>query len=835
MKPSRVATVPAWFATLAATITMLLGVTAATVWHGGALAETPSPAATSHRLPGRFVAAHPLSDGRFNHTATLLADGDVLVAGGEYAPEILPTAQIYDPQTNAFSSTSALSVARKDHTATLLNDGEVLIAGGDDQVTVMSRAELFNPATGAFDFGGRMVVPRTLHTATLLSNGRVLIAGGSASVEQDGVFPLDTVEIFDPGKRKFSVGFFTMQTGRAMHTATALEHGRHQVLVVGGVNPFGGVEASAEIYDERTGVFASAGAMGSPRYGHTATLLKDGTVLITGGLDQNGRLLSTAEIYDRENSAAPFSPTGSMSHSRAFHTATLLKTGQVLIAGGSATAAQNPNYDQSAEIYTPGTTRGTGTFAATGTTAAPFIFMTATLLGSGKVLTDGGTQCCANPQVADPPPFPYFQAGPPPGVYYQAQVFDPKAGTFQPLPGGTGGQRAFHTATMLQDGRVLVVGGVDLRAGFRGAERYDSKSRVFSLTGVMNSVRAAHTASLINCTVSGCPDGEVLIAGGLGNVNMIEADLSSAELYDPSSGGTFTETGPLTTARDSATATALSDGRILIAGGEQIATQTNPAMVLDSAEIYDPITQAFSCVGGASGTPPACNSSMTSPRVLHSAVLLPDGTVLLAGGLDNNMKILSSAELFDPTANDGAGAFTALGPSMNQLQMNSPRVAHSATWLDPSTVAGPLAGKVLIAGGSFDRSAELYDPATGTFSCVGKSAGPPCDASMKAVRFLHTATLLGNGMVLLAGGSLLTARGQLFPESTAEVFDPAAGANGGFPFSGRMTTSRVLQTATLLNPKVVSGALAGDVLIVGGEQIDDTLMSAELFVPNHRR
>jgi hypothetical protein len=809
-------------------VAALLGATAAIAWYGGALAGQP---------PGRFVATQPMSIQRFNHTATLLPDGSVLVAGGENTPEILRLTELYDPSTNAFSRAGALKAARKDHSATLLADGRVLIAGGDDNTTVMSSAEIFNPATAAFDSSGAMVVPRTFHTATQLSNGGVLIAGGSASIAESdpqqpqnppSVSPLDTVEIFDPINRKFFVGFFTMQVARAMHTATALEHGR-EVLIIGGLNLEGGVEASTELYDTRTGLFTPAGLMGSPRYGHTATLLKDGTVLVTGGLDENGTLLNSAEIY---NPKSGFSATGPMNRARAFHTAILLSTGQVLITGGSATQEQNPNYDRTAEIYTPGTgTSEPGTFAllslppGQGVTADPHVFLTATLLRSGKVLIDGGTTCCASPRLAEPPA--------PDST--QAQVFDPKDETFEPPIAPIVAYRAFHTSTLLQDGRVLVVGGEDLESGIlSSAESYAGKTHAFSFTGAMNSARASHTATLIICIVSGCPDGQVLIAGGIGVSSGAEVELNSAELYNPkTSGGTFTETGALTTARDSATATALSDGRILIAGGEGLDSSGNLA-VLGSAEIYDPGAQTFSCVGGAaSGSSPACNSSMTTPRLLHSATLLPDGAVLLAGGIDNDLNILDTAELFIPGANGEPDAFTALGPAMTPLQMNTPRVAQTATYLDPQMVSGPLGGKVLIAGGSFDLSAELYDPSTGAFSCVGKSAGPPCDASMIDVRFLDTATLLGDGMVLLAGGSLLTARGQLFPESSAELFDPAGGTAGSFTSAGSMTTPRVLHTATLLDR--VSGSLAGNVLIVGGEQVDTTLMSAESFKPPSRQ
>jgi uncharacterized protein GlcG (DUF336 family) len=809
----------------AALALLLVGAMAAVAWCGSGFNQSGQPFRPGAAKPqslGRFTATSSMSSRRFSQTATLLRTGDVLMAGGAKGQAILAATEIYDPSQDASAAAANLEHPRKDHTATLLNDGTVLIVGGDDHAGVTDSAELFNPASGAISKVRGLTVPRTFHTATLLANGTVLIAGGSAIIGPNGiplpgatppgVSPLDTVEIYFPGSRRFFVGFFTMQTARALHTATAIMRG-HKVLIAGGLNLAGGVEASGEVYDSRTGLLSPTGAMASMRYGHAATLLKDGRVLITGGLDLSGNLLATAEIYDPASGL--FTPTtGSMNHPRAFHTATLLSNGKVLIVGGSSTQS---NFDKSAELYDP----ASGSFTATATpTDDAHIFHTATLLKTGRTLVVGGTTCCASPPSAGPL------------ALVQAELFSPGSASFAASSGGTVQPRAFHSATMLQDGRVFIAGGEDTSESPQlTAELYKTRSRSFSATGFMNERRTSHTASLINCSASGCPDGQVLLAGGIGVSGAGTAtDLASAELYNPAA-GSFTETGAMTTPRDSATATALADGRILVAGGEQIDSQGNTTAVLASAEIYDPAARAFTCVGGSSGTPPACNSSMTTPRLLHSATLLPDGTVLLTGGVDQNENILQSAEIFDPQANGGLGGFSAAGPATAPLMLNTARVAHTAVYLS----AGALAGKVLIAGGAVDLSAELYDPAKGTFSYVCESGNSPCGAAnaaaMQAVRFLHTATMLGNGMVLLTGGSLLTARGQLFPESSAELFDPSSGANGMFMATKSMTTPRALHTATLLDPKFVSGALAGTVLIGGGEDLDQTLLSAELFIP----
>jgi WD40 repeat protein len=775
-----------------------------------------------------------MSEKRFDHTATFLGDrdGSVLIAGGEQDTSVLTGSEIYDSSQQQFVRTGSLKRPRKNHTATLLNDGRVLVTGGDDKLTVTSSAEAFDPRSGGFKSVGGMIVPRAYHTATRLENGNVLIVGGSARIDSCGVpdSPLDSVEIFLPSRHKdgFRVGFFTAQEGRAAHTAILIKHGR-KVLITGGIDIDGKAEATAELYDTRTGLFTfTSTMMGSPRYGHTATLLTDGSVLITGGYaqissgavgcDQSSQPpLSSAEIYSPKTDT--FSPTrGLMIEARAFHTATRLANGQVLIVGGNtAGTLSDRDQDRTAEIYDP----GSGTFGRRrpSPTQDAHTFQTATLLNGVEVLIEGGTVCCAIPPAAKTP---LHGAN-------QAELFDPRDASLS----GTGSEpnqldRIFHTATLLQNGQqILIVGGEDATIEVsRTAEVYNSRVRGFSPAGNLNQARALHTATLIKCAAPGCPNGLVLVAGGIGaGSNGSVIDLNSAELYDLGR-SIFTKTGAMTTPRELASATALGDGRILIAGGEQ---QGPPAKVLDNAEIYDPIAGSFSCVGGVSETSQACNSTMTSARVLHSAVLLPDGTVLLAGGVDNSPRILETAELFDPKANDGMGAFTAtLGTT--PLRMHTARAAHTATGF----TGGPLNGKVLIAGGSFDQSAELYDPGSGMFSCFGGTTGNPpvCNSVMQAVRFLHAATLLNDGMVLLTGGSFLNAREQLLPESSAEAFVPAGDASmGTFVPAAGMTARRALHTATLLDAKLVSTRLAGSVLITGGEGIDQTLESAELFTP----
>jgi WD40 repeat protein len=335
-----------------------------------------------------------------------------------------------------------------------------------------------------------------------------------------------------------------------------------------------------------------------------------------------------------------------MQEPRVQHAAATLDDGRVLLVGGDSLAA---------EIYDP----STGKFTSTGSLSHYRTQPAAITLPDGRVLVV---------EAADPDdPHEATDTG--------AEIYDPATGRFTPVRPLI--DRSGAAVALLKDGRVLIAGGSDVRSGkcLVSAELYDPASGKFTLTGSMRAERVVATATPL-------ADGRVLIAGGSecgGDPQAGTAiSFATAEIYDPAS-GSFSQAGNMTVAREEHTATALSDGRVLITGGFSY----QGGSFLSSAEIFNPSTDAFTATG-----------SMLTSRGDHVAVLLPDGKVLVAGGLSEVDPVdgVTTAELFDPTT----GVFTATG------SMHSPRRAFTGTLLPD--------GEVLVTGGGDFTSCELYWP-----------------------------------------------------------------------------------------------------------------------------
>ena len=293
-------------------------------------------------------------------TATLLKNGQVLLAGGEQdgtAATVTSRAELYNPATGTWSATSSMTTPRAGHTATLLPNGQVLVAGGigtcvNFSCPILASAELYNPATGTWAQTGSMTVARYEHTATLLPSGQVLVAGGTSNGTANAG---STAELYNPatgtwaatGGLSFPHSYGTL--------AGLLANG--QVLVVCGVHDPGVPQCVAELYNPATGTWAQDGVAGpSATRDFTAVLLRNGQVLFSGG--ENGSypakvtVTAAATLFDPATGAS--TSTGSMTIPRAFHTLIVLPNGQVLAAGGET---QNNKGEFSstatAELYTP--------------------------------------------------------------------------------------------------------------------------------------------------------------------------------------------------------------------------------------------------------------------------------------------------------------------------------------------------------------------------------------------------------------------------------------------------------------------------------------------------
>jgi hypothetical protein len=310
------------------------------------------------------------------HTATLLPNGEVLVAGGNNEGLDVASTELYDPALGTWTATGSLATARYGHTATLLPNGKVLVAGGFGGGAAAS-AELYDPASGTWSVTGSLGAARYGHTATLLPNGKVLVTGGSSS---SGA--LASAEVYDPASGTWTATS-SLATARASHTATLLPNGK--VLVAGGANGSGYL-ASAEVYDPASGTWSATGSLATARYVHSATLLPYGTVLVAGGYNSTSAATSV-EVYNPAN--ATWTPNGNLGAARANHTATLLPNGKVLVAGGEDSSF---NALASAELYDP----ASGTWSATGSLATARYVHSATLLPYGTVLVAGGNNVTSN-------------------------------------------------------------------------------------------------------------------------------------------------------------------------------------------------------------------------------------------------------------------------------------------------------------------------------------------------------------------------------------------------------------------------------------------------------
>jgi hypothetical protein len=354
------------------------------------MALTPLTAHAAAPTSGIWTVTGSMHQSRAFQTMTLLPNGQVLVVGGFGINGLLDGAELYHPHTGSWATTGSMHQARLEFTATLLRNGQVLVVGGGGTNGILAGAELYNPLTGRWTVTGSMHMPRIYHTATLLSDGKVLVTGGVSGGCPNGNCTgiLAGAEIYDP-----STGAWTetgsMHQARARQTATLLPNG--QVLVAGGAA--GGAETagtdllvSAERYNPSTGKWKATGSLHTAAGARSATLLPSGQVLVAGGWDGNG-WITDADLYHPHTGT--WTVTGSLHDPRGYQTgqtATLLGSGKVLMVGGCADGCST--FLTSAELYNP----RTGAWTVTGSLHESRAWEPATLLAGGQVLVAGGSR-----------------------------------------------------------------------------------------------------------------------------------------------------------------------------------------------------------------------------------------------------------------------------------------------------------------------------------------------------------------------------------------------------------------------------------------------------------
>jgi len=704
-------------------------------------------------LPLNWTPTGAMKARRAYFTLSVLPDGTALAAGGYYhdgSAHYLNSSEIYNPLTNTWAATAnSMTTARRNHTATVLLDGRVLVAGGENGLGVTNSAEIYDPATGLWETTGSLNQSRYGHTATRLQDGRVLVVGGCYT--NIATYCARLSEIFDPARGVWDEGpILPADEGRMNHSATLLQDG--SVLIAGGYRYQTSTLYRAKTYinsfryfpNDPDGVedWEPAGAMTAALYGrseHSAVLSRDNKVLIVGGhytrynaisgvyeegyltstevydpneeswsdlskplnfgqrgvpavLDANGNYIllggeyvgSSSDVYylDINNAADSWHRLfGNLPIQRSYHAAAVLPGGVILVAGG---VDQDGIYQNTAE-----TNRfSTGEYYVAdpdGEATKGLHFSSGTLMPNGDILITGGAD---EYDLADKPCH---------NVVHRWLHDIDRIDTMPSVDQNMRRARCGHTTTLLPDGRVVVLGGSLTTGGgsSSGAGEIFNGTHWTLLSGP--SFQAIRTALL--------PDGKMLV---------VQSGGAHPYLFDPI-GLTFRETlGDSTGNYSSFTLTLMKNGKVLIVG----------SLTSDVIEVYDPQTETFTAVDAL---PARING--------HTASLLPDGKVMIAGGRASSSPSLSRSQVYLFDSSDETWETT--GSLVNG------RFFHSAALL-PDGRPVVFGGSVSSSSTTASTSVEIYDLRTRTWSLAG---------NLNVGRRYHQTIMSLKGKLVSFGGS----------------------------------------------------------------------------------
>jgi hypothetical protein len=726
---------------------------------------SPASAAIYDPATQRWTRVADMNIGRTGHTATALNNGTILVTGGNNSnPTVgttyLNSGEIYDPATNTWTLLTAtnMGTGRVAHTATLLPGGaataRVVIAGGKfGSSDISPTISIFTPSGSAGNTPGGtfstssvgMVLPRERHTATALNDGRVLFVGGQGATNET----YQQAEIFDSTNASTQlwsstkVGSLTVQQ-RLYHTATLLLDGR--VLIAGSGQS--GAGNTAELFDPATGAFtATTGTLKggylpkdlvgslntSGRSQHGAARLADGRVLLTGGgvaTNQGGP--QSAELFDPTTQLFT-NTTTPMSHGRVLHTTLALPNGTVMVLGGNGTNL-SLSAIESSEIFDPAANAGAGSWTTIGslngrTNTAPV------RLADGRVLLTGGQSEYSG---LDP-----MTANGTSTVAYSrtTQIYNPATGNWT-SGGNLATARISHSTVVLSNGKVLVAGGIAGQTinninNLTSAEIFDPSTNAWTSAGNMAIPR-------VNFGMVALPGNKVLVMGGSSNGPFV----NTSEIYDAGTNTWTSTTSTMSEVKYLPTPVLLSNGKVVVAGGNSPDSSTPTAAV----ELFDPATQTWTLLNPLSQSRtrafPFALANGKFVLIGGNVVNPAFGNVVPAGGPINGLS--GAIEIYDTNATPAAGGQGATVPTANAFFLFETRTGAGMSMLGN--------GKIMIAGGSSSNggtraggfldgtsTSEIYDPATDTLT-----AGP--NMTVPAGNGVQAVTLL-DGSVMLIGGS----------------------------------------------------------------------------------